>query len=99
MLIEFSGEHTGNVVMFEKVALRLLKMMGQSSNKEGAIRAEDVPTALNKLQQSLDLIPEEQEQDDAEEDAEVSLRTRAVPLIKMLEENANDNGYVMWKLQ
>ena len=39
MLIEINGEHTGSVVMFGTVAVQLLKMMGQSGNTEGAIRA------------------------------------------------------------
>ena len=102
MLIEFSGEHSGTVLMFGKAATELLKMMGQSSNNEGAISAADVPTALNKLKEALASIPDtENESDDDydKQDKEVSLQTRAVPLIELLEENVAGNGYVMWKPQ
>ncbi len=98
MLIEFSSESTGNVIMFGKVATQLLKMMGQSGNNEGAIREADVPEALNKLKSALAALPAaESDQDD--DDNEISMQTRAVPLIDLLEESAAAGSYVMWKPQ
>ena len=100
MLIEFSSESTGNVIMFGKVATQLLKMMGQSGNSEGAIRESDVPQALEKLKAALDSLPTaESNQEDDDNDNEVSLQTRAVPLIDLLEESAASGSYVMWKPQ
>ncbi len=100
MIIEFSGEHTGSVLMFGKVATDLLKMMGQSGNDEGAISAPDVSSALEKLKASLSRVPEdESDNDDDIEEKEVSLQTRAVPLINLLEKSAASGGYVMWKPQ
>lgn len=98
MLIEFSSESTGDVIMFGKVATQLLKMMGQSGNNEGAIREADVPEALNKLKSALAALPAaESDQDD--DDNEISMQTRAVPLIDLLEESAAAGSYVMWKPQ
>lgn len=98
MLIEFSSEQTGNVIMFGKVATQLLKMMGQSGNNEGAIREADVPEALNKLKSALAALPTvENDQDD--DDNEISIQTRALPLIDLLEESAAGGSYVMWKPQ
>jgi len=100
MLIEFSGENTGNVVMFGTVATRILKMMGQSGNSEGAIREPDVPAALQKLKEALDLVPDAQgDKNSDQEDEEVSIQTRAVPIIDLLEESVAKGGYVMWKPQ
>lgn len=100
MLIEFSSERSGDVVMFGKVATQLLKMMGQSGNSEGAIRKEDVPEALNKLTAALDSLPgTENDQKDDDDETEISLQTRAVPLMKLLEESAAAGSYVMWKPQ
>ncbi len=102
MIIEFSGETTGSVIMFGKVAKQLLKMMGQSGNDEGAIRAPDVPGALEKLNAALESVPKvENEQDTYEDDkdAEISIHTRATPLVDLLEESVRENGYVMWKPQ
>lgn len=103
MLIEFSGERTGSVVMFGTIATRLLKMMGQSGNEEGAIRADDVPEALKKLKAALDTTPasdnNNQKNDDQDEEEDVSIQTRAVPMINLLEESIAENSYVMWKPQ
>lgn len=99
MLIEIQGEHTGSITMFGNVATTLLKMMGQSGKQEGALREEDVPDALNSLNKALQSVPD-QSSDDLDGDEEsVGIKTRAVPLIKMLEECVEKGGYVMWKPQ
>lgn len=98
MLIEINGEHTGSVVMFGTVAVQLLKMMGQSGNTEGAIRAPDVPAALQNLVAALEQTPaNDQINEDDDGDAHISLHTRAKPLIDLLQECVTDQGYVMWK--
>ncbi len=100
MLIEISGEHTGSVVMFGSVATQLLKMMGQSGNNEGAIREPDVPQALSKLKEALAAVPvADKKPQDEEDDNEVSINTRAKPLIDLLENSITEGGYVMWKPQ
>lgn len=100
MLIEFSGEHSGSVIMFGKAATAMLKMMGLSGNSEGAISAPDVPVALEKLESALSNLPEEEpDAEDEDGEREISLRTRAIPLIKILKENVAGSGYVTWKPQ
>ena len=100
MLIEISGEHTGSVVMFGSVATQLLKMMGQSGNNEGAIREPDVPQALSKLKEALAAVPvADKKPQDEEDNNEVSINTRAKPLIDLLENSITEGGYVMWKPQ
>lgn len=96
MLIEFRGERTGAVMMFGTVAKQLLKMMGQSGNNEGAIRAPDVPNALQKLNDALESMPD-QNTEDADGENEISIHTRAKPLIDLLNECIADEGYMMWK--
>ncbi len=101
MLIEIQGERTGSIVMFGNVASTLLKMMGQSGQPEGAIREEDVPDALAHLNQALESVPDDTNDDknaDADDDS-VRIKTRAVPLIKLLEECVEKGGYLMWKPQ
>lgn len=96
MLIEIQGEHTGSITMFGDAATRLLKMMGQSGQPKGAIRAEDVAAALKKLTQSLDKL-EEPVADDEDNNEHVNLHTRAKPLVDLLKTNADKGGYVMWE--
>lgn len=101
MLIEIQGEHTGSITMFGNVAVTLLKMMGQSGKQEGALREEDVPEALNSLRKALQSAPDQSSDDknsDGDDDS-VGIKTRAAPLIKMLEESVDKGGYVMWKPQ
>ena len=101
MLIKFKGEHTGRVVMFGKNATTLLKMMGQSGNTKGAITAPDVAAALAELKTALGKMQSDdavtQDSDQNNEEQTVSLQTRAVPLINLLEESVTKNGYVMWE--
>jgi len=101
MLIELQGERTGSILMFGHVATTLLKMMGQSGQHEGALREEDVPGALNTLNDALQSIPEDTtdtSSDDTDDDS-VGLKTRAVPLVKILQECVEKGGYFMWKPQ
>ena len=101
MLIEIQGEHTGSITMFGNVAVTLLKMMGQSGKQEGALREEDVPEALNSLRKALQSAPDQSSDDknsDGDDDS-VGIKTRAAPLIKMLEESVDKGSYVMWKPQ
>ena len=96
MLIEFSGERSGAVMMFGSVAKQLLKMMEQSGNTEGAIRAPDVPMALQNLNDALESMPAQKTEDDDGE-SEISIHARAVPLIDLLKECIADDSYLMWK--
>ena len=100
MLIEIQGENTGSFMMFGDIAVKLLKMMGQSGETEGAIREEDVPSALSSLRSALDQHPVETGSAEDEIDSQsVGLHTRARPLLELLEQSAEKGGYVMWKSQ
>lgn len=97
MLIEFEGENTGSITMFGDAATRLLKMMGQSGQPEGAIREEDIPAALNKLKEALAHVQEPEAEEDEDGELPVSINTRATPLIDLLESGIEKGGYMMWK--
>ena len=96
-----------DINMFGTAARSLLKLMGQSGNVPGAIMAEDVPTALDKLERGLaerddadsgapapdgDAHPD----DDDDEAETVSLSRRATPLLKMLEAAHEEGASVRW---
>ena len=99
MLIEMRGEHTGAIVMFGDAATSLLKMMGQSGQPEGALREEDVPGALDTLRAALQSTPDDSSTNPDEDENHIGIRTRAAPLIKLLEECSEKGGYLMWKPQ
>ncbi len=100
MLIEFKGENTNTVMMFGAIATTLLKMMGQSGNAEGAIRAPDLPNALKSLNDALESAPEpDKNQEDEDGNTEISIHTRAKPLIDLIEESIAEGSYLMWTSQ
>ncbi len=65
----------------------------------GAITAEDVPQALSNLKQGLESVMEIVEPaGDADDDQPaVSLHTRAVPLLELLQSAIDDANYVRWE--
>ena len=98
MLVTFKSRSYANITMFGDDALKLLEAMGFGSAVPGAIAAEDVPRALENLQRVLAELPEPVEPaGDADEDRPaVSLHTRAVPLLELLEAAVEENTYISW---
>jgi len=106
MLITFRCEACGDIMMFGEIAQRLLKMMGHSGTVPGAILAEDVPPALDRLKRAVELEKSagasepsvnngNQEGDIG--DQTVRLAHRALPLIELFEAAAKENCDVMWR--
>lgn len=99
MLVTFSCPAYADITMFGDVAIRILKMMGNSGTVPGAILAEDVPAALERLVTAIEAeqkLPEQERPGNDEEEAAVSLSHRALPLIKLLEAAADAKCNVMW---
>lgn len=106
MLIRFSSIKTESITMFGNVALQLIGMLGASGNIPGAIGAEDIPAAVKRLRQQLQMqtsaaaivgVSEEaSNQDDEDDGPPIALATRAGPLIDILERAGAANVAVMW---
>jgi hypothetical protein len=102
MLITFKTPVYADITMFGDVAKALIKMMGHSGTIPGAILAEDVPTALEKLRAAVEhnpnapLNPHRDDDDDRPSGESVSLAKRALPLLELLEAAARDGKNVMW---
>jgi Domain of unknown function (DUF1840) len=99
VLVTFRSPASANITMFGDIAVTLLKLMGMSGSVPGALRAEDIPAALEKLQQGLATLPKAQSQPDVDEDsrAKVSLANRAFPLLELLTVAAKKGEHVMWE--
>jgi hypothetical protein len=97
MLVTFTTKAYADITMFGDIALALLKMMGHSATVPGAILAEDVPVALNRLTSAIakGKAPPPKENKDQEEPG-VSIAHRALPLINLLTAAAKANCHVMW---
>ncbi len=96
MLVTFSTSAYSDITMFGDVAVRLIKLMGHSGSVPGAILAEDVQTALERLQSAIQTEKEASELNDEDGEPVVSLAHRALPLIELLTAAAKEKCNVMW---
>lgn len=97
MLVTFSTENYSDITMFGDVALVMLEMMGHSPTVPGAILAEDVPVALNRLKSAVDKVAAPTADDEEKGTRVVSMTHRALPLIELLESASRKESNVMWK--
>lgn len=87
MLITFKSKAHADVVMFGDSARELIRLMGKSDALPSAMGPEDIPRALEKLRSALadHADVSKSVNDDADEENEqVDLPTRAIPLIELL---------------
>ncbi len=98
MLVTFTTDAYADITMFGDVAVALLKMMGHSGTVPSAILAADVPAALSRLTAGIEAAKAAPSVDDEDEDEpQVSLSNRALPLINLLTAAAQEGCDVMWK--
>ena len=105
MLVTFHTKGYANITMFGDVAKQLLELLGHSGTIPSAIKAEDVPAALARLEAALqqrraadaaDLADDDRRRDDYNAPRKVTLSQRAVPLLELLRAAAANKADVMW---
>ncbi len=87
MLITFSCDAYENITLFGSVAHALLTMMGHSQVIPSAIVAQDVPAALERLENALKNVSDDTQTKpsfDRDDEEPISLSKRAVPVIALL---------------
>ncbi len=88
--------------MFGDIAVTLIKMMGHSGTVPGAILAQDIPPALERLKAALAAAPELRPEqgssagDPGDKEPVVSIRQRAFPLVELLEQAIQKRCDVLW---
>jgi len=109
LLVRFHSKASAGVTMFGDIAAELLRLMGMSGMVPGALLAQDVPDALRRLRLAVessegDRIPqpprsksERKKNEEDDEVAKVNLRTRAYPLLRLLETAAAEECAVVWE--
>jgi len=101
MLVTFRTKAYPNITMFGDVAKKLLELMGHSGTIPSAIKADDVPGALARLEAAVAAVKAaEQEAGLPREEygapRKVTLPQRALPLIELLRAAAAKNTDVLW---
>jgi hypothetical protein len=100
MLVRFDSK-AGTITMFGDVAVKLLRLMGQSGSIPGAVLAPDIPAVVERLRSAVagpgERPPPQKRNDDHDGEPPVSLRNRALPLIDLLERAAKTGADVTWQ--
>ena len=102
MIVTFRSKAHADIIMFGDIAVNLLKLMGHSGTVPGALLAEDVPTALDRLRKAVAANKaaitdvSDSVQDDDSSERIVSLAHRALPLVELLTAAATEQCDVMW---
>lgn len=105
MLVTFRTKAYANITMFGDVAKQLLELMGHSGTVPSAIKAEDVPAALARLEAAIkqrgaadaaDLPGSERDREDYDAPRKVTVSQRAVPLLELLRAAAAAKADVLW---
>lgn len=109
MLITFSSPASGDVIMFEDVAKRMIQIMGKDpSGKQGIVTVEQLPEAIARIKAAVD--GEKQRLKGVSEDdlpamepavgggqrPYVTLVQRAIPLLELLEWSLKKQKPVIW---
>mgnify|MGYP000261060064 CR=1 FL=1 len=111
MAVKFKSQATGDLVMVQAHALALLKVIGKADAGKGILEPADMPAALVTLRALPDGVDASSAAQDGSpqdplgepaaepvgfQDETVSLRKRAWPLIKMIEEAQAAGKPIVW---
>ena len=105
MLVTFRTKAYSSITMFGDIAKQLLELMGHSGTIPSAIKAEDVPAALAKLEAAIkqrgasdgaELAASDRSREAYDAPRKVTLSQRAAPLLELLRAAAADKADVMW---
>ncbi|MDO9279162.1 MAG: DUF1840 domain-containing protein [Polaromonas sp.] len=103
MLYKFKSKTTGDLIMLEPNGRRILEIIGKTPTPQGILLVAHMPAAIASLEEA---IAQEQierqaaagksESADAESDAPLGLRQRALPFIDMLKRCRRDGSDLVW---
>jgi len=101
MLVTFSCPAHPDIIIFGDLAVRLLKLMGRSGTVPSALLAEDVKTALQRLESAM---KDKRQLPESEESAlcwgegpELILPHQALPVIKLIKAARKTKCHVIWE--
>jgi DNA polymerase III sliding clamp (beta) subunit (PCNA family) len=92
MLYKFKSKVTGDLIMLEPDAKRLLKIMGREEQVKGIFLADQLTVAIAALESAV----AEEEVAGVQDPKQISLRQRCSPMLKMLKQCHNQSVDVVW---
>jgi hypothetical protein len=92
MLYKFKSKATGDLIMLEPDAKRLLKIMGREAQVKGIFLVDQIQSAIDALGAAIDL----EEAQGLNDPKVISLRHRSQPMLKMLKTCQAKSADVVW---
>ena len=92
MLFKFKSKVTGDLIMLEPDAKRLLKIMGREDQIKGIFFANQLPAAIASLESAV----AQEEVEGLKDPKQISLRQRSLPMLKMLKQCLGQSADVVW---
>jgi len=97
MFVTFKSDAYEDITYFHSVAKQLIELMGHTGAIPGAIKSGNLEHTLNNLKHGLPHDPTAAPGSvDEEDEPEISLAKRAVPLIHLLEASIKKGCDVLW---
>ena len=92
MLYKFKSKVTGDLIMLELDAKRLLKIMDREDQVKGIFLAEQLSAAIAALESAI----ANEEIEGMKDPKQISLRQRSMPMLKMLNQCLKQSADVVW---
>lgn len=92
MLYKFKSKVTGDLIMLEPDAKRLLKIMGRDDQVKGIFLADQLAAAIAALESAV----AQEEVEGMKDPKQISLRQRSMPMLKMLNQCLKQSADVVW---
>ncbi len=99
MLYKFKSDAGGDVIMLEPTGRQVLEIIGKGVDAKGILLPDQMPTASAALEAAISAEEAQGETADAHEAAapkRISLRTRAWPLVQLMERSAKAKVPITW---
>lgn len=93
-MIIFKTKYHADVMMYDQPALNLIRLMRRSETLPGALNADEVQNAFDRLKQALNTASAKS--GDSWDDDSVSLSHRGTPLLELLQNAIQENEHVIW---
>jgi hypothetical protein len=92
MLYKFKSKVTGDLIMLEPDAKRLLKIMDREDQVKGIFLADQLSAAIAALESAI----AQEEIEGMKDPKQISLRQRSMPMLKMLNQCLKQSADVVW---
>lgn len=92
MIYKFKSKVTGDLIMLEPDAKRLLRIMDKTDQAKGILLAAQIPDAMAAIEKAIAI----EETEGIQDPKQVSLRQRSMPMLKMLKQCHDQSEDVVW---